>query len=475
MDNSNKGGKKRNEYEGVIFEPSARLLREAEMSDTKVSVPKRRTRPLPRKPQKSRYALFYAGLIFTGVVTCIVVFMLTINGFFAQRGGTVQVTPTPVPTAVAIREINSYTGIIKEISASEVPSDALNQDKMLKIMDVRTNKNYLLIADFNTQLKDKYGKTILFPELAVGQIVDASFDIRDSRLITLTHSAAAWQLDNVKDAAINIVARTITLGNTVYTYDDELLCFFKGKPYDMKKVNSIDVITLAGYNQKASLVRVEKSHGTIKFINGEKITDGSIEIDTSIFEKLDGKNTINVSEGLHRIVVKGTNIEPYITDVDVWFEDEVYFDLSDVNYKLGVLTVKANEPEYMVSVDGVEVKPGTPLSLDYGEYTIRVAKDDFITWEKQIVVNQPVLELTAELKREAKLGKIKVITEPDGAEAYIDNALIGKTPVEMQIAYGNHELMVRKDGYTEITLRVMIDKVTNEYLIGLQRKEGARP
>jgi hypothetical protein len=72
--------------------------------------------------------------------------------------------------------------------------------------------------------------------------------------------------------------------------------------------------------------------------------------------------------------------------------------------------------------------------------------------------------------------QVQVVTEPPGASAYVDGALVGQTPTVHSFAYGTHRLVLKRDGYEEkqqdvaipgagSTIRIALDKLPPGTLI----------
>ena len=45
------------------------------------------------------------------------------------------------------------------------------------------------------------------------------------------------------------------------------------------------------------------------------------------------------------------------------------------------------------------------------------------------------------------LGKLNIVSKPSGADVYVDNKCIGKTPLLLDFLVGSHEISIRKEGY----------------------------
>lgn len=115
----------------------------------------------------------------------------------------------------------------------------------------------------------------------------------------------------------------------------------------------------------------------------------------------------------------------------------------------GVLKVHANVPGARVLIDGEEVgnAPNFRL-LPPGRYRVRIERDGYEPYDEEIVI-EPGKSVTIRAKLARIVGSIEVNTNVDGAEVYLDDVLVGKTPgVELSgVTSGTHVLRVIRPGY----------------------------
>jgi len=65
-------------------------------------------------------------------------------------------------------------------------------------------------------------------------------------------------------------------------------------------------------------------------------------------------------------------------------------------------------------------------------------------------------------------GKLHVVSEPDGADVFLDNRMEGQTPVTLDLAVGSYTLRVEKKGYVPVIQEVTVnDSETTEIKIKL--------
>jgi hypothetical protein len=139
----------------------------------------------------------------------------------------------------------------------------------------------------------------------------------------------------------------------------------------------------------------------------------------------------------------------------------------------GRLLVRSTPADAIVFVDGRE-RGRTPVTigeLARGTHRVRIARDGYATADRRIVITsaQPAESLAVTLDRrraepgtvvtqrpaprtaatdQTATGAINVESRPAGASVYLDELLVGTTPVAMsRVAAGEHVIRLERDGY----------------------------
>jgi hypothetical protein len=104
------------------------------------------------------------------------------------------------------------------------------------------------------------------------------------------------------------------------------------------------------------------------------------------------------------------------------------------------------------------------IGVSQGDHTITVKKNGYKLWEKKIKVTSGNVKISAELEpgnneisagatETTKPGEsnqqteaVSFASDPNGAEVYVDNSLVGKTPITLSLGSGHHYVrMFAKD------------------------------
>ena len=135
----------------------------------------------------------------------------------------------------------------------------------------------------------------------------------------------------------------------------------------------------------------------------------------------------------------------------------------------GRLLMRSTPPGVRVIVNG-EARGTTPLvlgDLSFGAYDIRFSLDGYESQDRRLELSQadPIATFNADLARVTDtrttslgVGSIFVDTRPRGVEVWLDQQLIGKSPMLIpDISTGAHEVEFRHAGYRNWTTTVQVD------------------
>jgi hypothetical protein len=116
----------------------------------------------------------------------------------------------------------------------------------------------------------------------------------------------------------------------------------------------------------------------------------------------------------------------------------------------GILQINSTPTNATVFLDGKRQGQGTPLELKVplGKYSIKVVKDQFYSFEDDVVVKagSPTV-VQGDLVRQ--VGRLILETTPSGAKAYIGEDLIGTTPLTHDKPVGKYVLTLKKPGFRD--------------------------
>jgi hypothetical protein len=123
------------------------------------------------------------------------------------------------------------------------------------------------------------------------------------------------------------------------------------------------------------------------------------------------------------------------------------FDLNpEVPADFGLLKVVSMTPDALVFIDGAAVgKVPVEKNIAAGEHLVVVRLQNFKDFEQKVRVEagQPVT-VTAQMK---KVGRLRVLSTPLGADVYVNGKIIGKTPLDEEVEVGDAIVRLELAGY----------------------------
>ena len=415
-------------------------------------------RPRKKQPTQNNLATFYVIALVIAIVLCMIIFFVVFQAITGSRPRETTPLEAGVPAitpSVVISDLPEITGVIRIID----PGAA-----RMEIFNVETSASYSLVLREDTNYLDQSGRPLVLSEFAVGEIIDTRFNRETTVAHEIRKSSNAWTYRERQNIRIDTSARTMTIGNDRYSYDDNLVTLYNGRRFSIDHLIPRDIITISGVGQMVWSVVLIQGHGTLHITNSSHITNGVVEIGgTDIYQSLEDTTTLHLPQGTYNLVIKGDNIEPYMRNITVETNQSQHVNLSGIRLRTGWLSVQVNTQDYQLFINNEERQSGIPVNLTFGQYTIRVEKEGYITAEQTVTLNELSLGVTMELRPVMRLGRITVTSNPPGARVFVDNAHIGDTPITRSFELGPRTLMITKDGFISITMPINIDQDAEPY------------
>jgi hypothetical protein len=114
------------------------------------------------------------------------------------------------------------------------------------------------------------------------------------------------------------------------------------------------------------------------------------------------------------------------------------------------------------------------IGVSQGDHTITVKKNGYKLWEKKIKVTSGNVKISAELEpgnneisagatETTKPGEsnpqteaVSFASDPNGAEVYVDNSLVGKTPITLSLGSGHHYVRMFEKDYKNWSQQITV-------------------
>lgn len=438
------------DYKGVIYEPSENA-KKFQKSKQKIN-DKPAVKKQIKKAPNFNFGLFLGLTISIGVVIFIIVTSLTYSSISSYIG-------LPKPNDNIEQDINNLpndnNSLILDSNTNENLTAIIKnidyEKNIFTFTDIKTNKIYTLKAKPSTVFKDKYDNMLTISEMKTGSIVDFSFD-DSNKLNYVKENTNSFSLENLTNAKIDLELNLLSINDKSYKIDDNVIVLKNGQPYDIINISSLDIIDIKGYDNTIYFIDVKKGNGTLKLTNKPNLSNAFVEIDRDIFKSLAEIDTVNLSEGKHKVVIRSDDSISFVKEIDILSGEETVLDLSQIQNKTATLLIKSNVTDYTLYINNTVETSREPLNLSYGTYTIRAEKEGYTPFETQISINSPQATLNINLEKIEKVGKVNISSNPDNAEVYINNAFVGYTPLNYKVSQGVHTITLKKSGYNDFVL-----------------------
>jgi serine/threonine protein kinase len=172
---------------------------------------------------------------------------------------------------------------------------------------------------------------------------------------------------------------------------------------------------------------------------------------------------IETTYGRHTILVTMNNYQSVTQKIDITTDQ--FNATVNLPPASGYLTINANiegAKIYIAPDIYIGTTPLTKYPINIGNYTILIKADGYVDAQSSVdIQSNQVAVVNADLKK--KPGYLTVNTKPEGADVYLGNDSLGKTPLEkFPVAYGKYKLKIVLPNYkeTDADIDVQIGKET---------------
>lgn len=410
--------------------------------------------------------------------------LLGIKGMQAEEAAknvynTIQPTQERVDTGFVLTNPDSY-----DSADTTVIVDINKDENTVTFLNLEVSKRYTLSMDGTTKLFDKYGNSISLKQINEGDIVDITFLKSKKHLTSMQLSATAWSYHDVERYEINNVRKELYIGSEVYKLTDNTQYLSEGRIIEEMDLNPTDILSFQGIDSSVISVTVEKGHGYLRLANDENFVGGWIEIGQKQIQRITEDMLLTVAEGSYQVNISH-NGGGGTKNVVINRNEETTLDIGDLEIpepQHGTVLFSLTPSDAELYIDGSEVDPSQPITLEYGIHQIiakaegynsltqylRVAQesagvdvvldaidtDDDESSESESV-SSSATESTAE---DTTTSYYKVyIDAPEGAEVYLNGNYVGISPCSFQKTEGTHVITLRKTGYETRSYTIQID------------------
>lgn len=326
----------------------------------------------------------------------------------------------------------------------------------LLVYDIMAEEQKTVSMTAETVLTDRMDAELAADQVAEGDLLMMQLDQTGEVVISATYGGGIFQ-EEVTGLEADAEKYQLIGENEKYDYEERTMFRYDGEEISPEDLEICDVLQLSGFDDTVWSVNVLEYHGYIKVENKDTVKNGAFQLDEEESIPLEEADRIAVSEGSHTITVEGDNIETRKDSVFVEAGEVYVYDLSKAQEKVGVLVINANVTDYKLYINGTQTDSSAPAVLPLGEYDVLILKNGYQDWNQKVVLDKDTVSVTANLEREVQYGTVVIASNVDGAVVYIDGQEMGVTPLQTSLTYGNHLVVLKKDGYADYEHNVTVE------------------
>lgn len=399
-----------------------------------------------------------------------IIYLIVILMFVTGCNNNTTNTPWQVPTTTISEDGKTATtmGVINNVD---------NENGIIKFYKVDTEELCMYTYNSGTVVLTQSGRVTTMDTVMPGTIVDIKFNTSSFHIIEMQVSSdeAVWENSKVTNFKIDDTTRSMTVGNTLYYYKDDICVFSGEEAISINQLTMADQLIVRGINNRVLSIVVDVGHGYVSLEGEDIFVGGLIDIGGSIVKVIEENMLILVPEGTHKVEVRkdDTIAEKYVTVVR---DEQCIADFSDVAANVtvtGSVKFNINVSDATLYIDNIKRDHSSVIVLTEGTHSIIVVADGYVTYTSAIEIGanhqsiniylnedseaetdsnenestdastEPTTETTTE-EGETIVSQINDVTivGPDGGLVYFDSTYMGVAPVTFDMITGTHVISI---------------------------------
>ncbi len=411
------------------------------------------------------FASFLAITILVGVALCSVVFFFVFKYF---KGEKMQLNLEDVNLGEATEA--TKLGVIVELSFNQ------NSLSIFDIEEKAEMEEMTLLG--STKYVDMDDMIMAKQEVYIGDIVYVTYNEENKAVNLIKQNRDALKIQDIEKFSVDYLNKKVTVGKDVYKMEETLVLHYKNETVPLSEVLDRAIVSMKGYGDTIYSISIQEYMGGIRFIYPDYLQGAEVEIDGKGAFPIQEIDKVALKAGEYKLLVKKLDIESIPLTVTVKEREIEEIDLSNVNLKTALVTLKVNIGDYYVHISredkiinhtytdnlnditDVEKIYNNQVELPLGNYTLNFTKKGFkdksirITVERNMTVSVP-------LESDGTTFKTTIESTPANAEVYINGNYLGDSPVTTYLFKGTNAITIKKSGYADFTQTVETTKSEN--------------
>lgn len=335
----------------------------------------------------------------------------------------------------------------------------LAQDELL-VYDLQSGKQTTLQLSEDTKIYNEKNVVIVSDILEEGDLVLATLDSTGNVTISLSYNGITQM--EATDLQMDTTASVLRSedGTQTYHYQKNSKFLYQGEALKPSELAPCDVLTLYLVEDILWLTEVNSYHGYFIVTNTGNIQNGKIQIDTQDAIALSEVSRMPLAEGTHTVTITGDNIETRQDTLFIESGEEVTYDLSRAQEKMGVLVIQANVTDYKLYINGTLTDSTQPAVLPFGTYDVVILKNGYTDWNQTVTINQSTVTVQAELEESIQYGTLAITCNEPDAHITINGVEQGVAPLQIKLPTGLQVVEIYKEGFATYRQEVELTQDT---------------
>ncbi len=154
-------------------------------------------------------------------------------------------------------------------------------------------------------------------------------------------------------------------------------------------------------------------------------------------------------QGTYQLAAQAQGYHDHNQALEITDESSQHFliELEKLPGHLVLNTMPQAETEIWIDDISYGTTPVRILDLLPGEYTVRLESDRFFTYETKVEIEGLDKEQSLVAELTPAWANISINSIPSGADIFVDDVIVGKTPLTTEILQGEHDIRVKLSGY----------------------------
>ena len=335
----------------------------------------------------------------------------------------------------------------------------LAQDELL-VYDLQSGKQTTLQLSEDTKIYNEKNVVIVSDILEEGDLVLATLDSTGNVTISLSYNGITQM--EATDLQMDTTASVLRSedGTQTYHYQKNSKFLYQGEALKPSELAPCDVLTLYLVEDILWLTEVNSYHGYFIVTNTGNIQNGKIQIDTQDAIALSEVSRMPLAEGTHTVTITGDNIETRQDTLFIESGEEVTYDLSRAQEKMGVLVIQTNVTDYKLYINGTLTDSTQPAVLPFGTYDVVILKNGYTDWNQTVTINQSTVTVQAELEESIQYGTLAITCNEPDAHITINGVEQGVAPLQIKLPTGLQVVEIYKEGFATYRQEVELTQDT---------------